>query len=133
MKALSLTQPWAWLVVHRGKRVENRKWNTKFRGEFLIHASKRMKFEDLQGAMKMQRDVEMAMTIPGEDFIPLGGIVGVAQLVNVLPPHLNDRPWSVAGQYGFLLEDVRPVEFVPWSGSLGFWEVPAEVLARVKL
>ena len=39
MKCLSLRQPWAWAVVHAGKSVENRRWNTNFRGEFLIHAA----------------------------------------------------------------------------------------------
>lgn len=33
MKAIALIQPWAFIVVHRGKRVENRRWNTRFRGE----------------------------------------------------------------------------------------------------
>src|SRR5688572_4676832 len=39
MKALSLRQPWAWAVVHGGKRVENRGWTTDYRGPLLIHAS----------------------------------------------------------------------------------------------
>ena len=40
MKALSLKQPFAELVVSGKKTIEIRKWNTKFRGEFYIHASK---------------------------------------------------------------------------------------------
>jgi hypothetical protein len=40
MKALSLRQPWAHMVVHGPKHIENRRWNTSFRGEFLIHAAK---------------------------------------------------------------------------------------------
>lgn len=32
MKGLSLRQPWAWAVVHAGKTIENRRWNTSFRG-----------------------------------------------------------------------------------------------------
>ena len=40
MKALSLKQPFAELIVSGKKNIELRKWNTKFRGEFLIHASK---------------------------------------------------------------------------------------------
>lgn len=40
VKALSLKQPWAELVVSGKKIIEIRKWNTKFRGEFLIHASR---------------------------------------------------------------------------------------------
>ena len=40
MKTLSLKQPFAELVVSGKKTIELRKWNTKFRGKFLIHASK---------------------------------------------------------------------------------------------
>lgn len=39
MKALSIRQPWAWLILHGGKDIENRSWNTNFRGRFLIHAA----------------------------------------------------------------------------------------------
>ena len=40
MKAISLKQPWASLIVSGRKTIELRTWNTKFRGEFYIHASK---------------------------------------------------------------------------------------------
>ena len=40
MKALSIRQPWAWLIVNSHKHIENCDWPTKFRGRFLIHASK---------------------------------------------------------------------------------------------
>ena len=38
-RGLSLRQPWAWLVVNGLKDLENRRWNTRFRGTFLIHAA----------------------------------------------------------------------------------------------
>src|SRR5208282_5887162 len=34
MKCLSLRHPWCHLVLFYGKSIENRKWNTAFRGEF---------------------------------------------------------------------------------------------------
>jgi hypothetical protein len=37
---LSIRQPWAWLVAHGWKNIENRTWPTGFRGRFLIHAAK---------------------------------------------------------------------------------------------
>jgi hypothetical protein len=39
-KCLSLKQPYSELIVSGRKTIELRKWNTKFRGQFLIHASK---------------------------------------------------------------------------------------------
>ena len=38
MKALTVRQPWAWAIVHAGKRIENRTRRTNFRGRFYIHA-----------------------------------------------------------------------------------------------
>lgn len=40
MKALSIRQPWATLILRGGKDIENRVWRTKQRGTVLIHASK---------------------------------------------------------------------------------------------
>ncbi len=48
MKCLSVCQPFAELIVQGKKTIELRKWNTKFRGEFLIHAAKKILNEDCQ-------------------------------------------------------------------------------------
>ena len=45
MKCLSLRQPYAELLVSGKKTIELRKWNTNFRGKFLIHASKNVNKE----------------------------------------------------------------------------------------
>src|SRR3989344_6676818 len=69
MKALSLKQPWAELILQGRKKIEIRAWNTKFRGEFLIHASK-------------NPDAD-AMEKFGFKDLPSGFIVGKAELVDV--------------------------------------------------
>ena len=69
MKTLSLKQPWAELVVSGKKTIELRKWNTHFRGEFYVHASKNPDKE--------------AMKIFGFDNLPLGFVVGKAKIVDV--------------------------------------------------
>jgi hypothetical protein len=38
--ALSIRQPWAWLIVNGFKDLENRSWSTAFRGPVWIHAGK---------------------------------------------------------------------------------------------
>lgn len=40
MKAISLWQPWASLVVCGAKKIETRSWETKVRGTVAIHAAK---------------------------------------------------------------------------------------------
>ena len=46
MKCLSICQPFAELIIEGKKTIELRKWNTKFRGEFLVHAAKNILEED---------------------------------------------------------------------------------------
>ncbi|MFC1686163.1 ASCH domain-containing protein [Nanoarchaeota archaeon] len=116
MKALSLKQPWAELVVSGRKKIELRKWNTKFRGEFLIHASK------VPDSKSMKR--------LGFEKLPCGVIVGKARLVGVKKYankkefeedknlHFGTEGW---GEYGFLLKDAKKVRQIPVNGKLGFW------------
>lgn len=39
MKTLSIKNPWSYLIAAGAKDVENRSWNTDFRGRILIHSS----------------------------------------------------------------------------------------------
>ncbi len=116
MKALSLKQPFAELILQGRKKIELRKWNTKFRGEFLIHASKKPDKE----AMKRFNFTNL----------PTGCIVGKAILVDVKKynseaEHQADKDLhlasSVWGNYGFILTNVERMKQIPCKGSLGFW------------
>lgn len=77
--------------------------------------------------------------------LPLGGIVGRARIVDVvtastidaargsLPRSTYDAtrsPWY-GGGFAVVLADVEPLPFIPWKGSLGFFDVPAELIAEV--
>ena len=47
MKALSIKQPWAWLICRGFKDIENRDWPTKFRGRIYVHAGRTMDVEHI--------------------------------------------------------------------------------------
>jgi hypothetical protein len=113
--ALSIRQPWAWLIVNGYKDVENRNWRTNFRGEFLIHAGKRF---DHDGYRWIQERFDIAMPSPAQ--FELGGIVGLAELVDCVTRH--DSPWFT-GPYGFVLQNARPLPFVAVRGRLRFFKV----------
>lgn len=123
MKALSINQPWAWLIVNGHKAVENRGWDTRYRGEFLIHAGK--KFDD-DGYEWIKRAFP-EISLPEKEDFERGGIVGGAKLIGTV--HINDqrllcerdKPWFF-GAYGFILDDARPwAEIKPCKGALGFF------------
>jgi hypothetical protein len=138
MKALSLRQPWVWLVLHAGKTIENRRWNTAFRGEFLIHAAKGMTRTEYREAIEfaVEEGGINAERIPDFNELRRGGIVGRARLVDVLPPFLpmDDQAtrwrWHIPEQYGFVLEGIEVLPFTPCGGALGFWDAPDIEFAR---
>lgn len=122
MKALSVRQPWAWLIVYRHKPVENRDWPTSFRGQFLVHAGQRFD----QAGYELVRDCYPEIQMPAPAEFPTGGIVGAASITDCVT-YLKSS-WFT-GRYGFLLDDAQPLPFVPYRGQLGFFNVPDKVLA----
>jgi hypothetical protein len=128
VKALSLTQPYAWIVVHGGKRIENRAWNTAHRGDFLIHASSTMSKKQYWSAWDAALVADPELHLPASNQLQLGGIVGVASLTDVLAatPTPTVR-WHLPDQCGFVLEHVRALPFTRCKGALNFWEADFEL------
>ena len=54
MKAITIKQPWASLIVAGIKDIENRTWKTSFRGRVLIHAAKTPVKEGLMALNNLQ-------------------------------------------------------------------------------
>ena len=117
MKALSIRQPWAWLIVHGHKPVENRTWSTSHRGELLIHAGKAFDADGL--AIVLEAFPHMSGVLPQQ--FDLGGIVGTAQLLDCVTSHPSRY---FTGPYGFVMHQARPLAFVPCRGELSFFNVP---------
>jgi len=121
MKALSIRQPWAWLIVHAGKNIENRMWRTTFRGRVLIHASKGMTRAEYDAACWFMGEQGIDHTkLPLFDQLPRGGIIGEAEIVDCV--RKSNSPWF-QGPFGFVLHNVKPLPFRPCKGSLGFFNV----------
>lgn len=122
MKALSIRQPWAWLIVNGHKKVENRTWRTKFRGEFLVHAAGKMTQNEYYKAFATAQRV--GVQIPHESDLEFGGIVGIANMIDCRPvdPKGEDDPFFF-GPYGFIIDRALPLPFCPVLGKLGFFEV----------
>lgn len=114
MIALSIQQPWAWLIVHGYKPIENRTWATKVHGRVLIHAGLKV---DRVVWSRLKYYVPELPTIAN---LECGGIVGEATLTNCVTEHSS--LWF-EGPFGFVFIDPRPLPFMACKGRLGFFEV----------
>lgn len=125
MKCLSLKQPYADLLAFGEKTIELRKWNTKFRGEFLIHASKNI---DIEACERLDIDI---------DKLTIGAMIGSAFLYDV-KEYSNQEEFNKDKQkhfsivtkyfdgykYGFLIRNARMFKkSIPYPGKLMFFEV----------
>ena len=132
MNALSIQQPWAWCIIRPDvtdpasraaldperdiKPIENRTWYTRIRGPLLIHAGKIVDYE----AFGIIHE-EFGLRLPDANKLKLGGFIGIVNLVDCVDE--SDSPWF-NGPYGFVFTDPRPIEFTPWRGQLGIFDVP---------
>jgi activating signal cointegrator 1 len=91
VKALSLWQPWASLVILGAKRIETRGWSTLYRGPLVIHAAS--KVTNAQLLLHHEEPFKSALAEHGirrwQD-LPLGACLGIVELVDVV---------RIAGEY----------------------------------
>lgn len=124
LKAISIRQPWAWLIVHGPKRWENRDWSPKnpgrkFRGRVLIHAAQGMTRDEYAAAHVTALDAEFEKLPPFHE-LQRGGIIGVANVIDWKDYARAEDPWAFGS--GLVLDGVQPVTFIPCKGALGFFK-----------
>ena len=124
MKILTIKQPWATLIMQGDKRFEFRSWQTKYRGDLLIHAGKGLDKEALKRLKKYLANE-----------LPTGKILGKVKLVDCIKmcPEFKEMlekenneiytKSSFSENFGWQLTDVKvfdkPIEA---KGQLGLWE-----------
>lgn len=118
MKSLSIRQPWAWAIIYGGKEVENRTWPTKFRGRFLVHASK--SFDQKGYEWIANNENRLGLQLPQIEEFRLGGIIGSIEIFDCVANH--GSLWFF-GPYGFVLRNPEPMRFKECKGKLGFFDL----------
>lgn len=120
-RALSIKQPWAWLIVNCYKDVENRSYKTKIRGRILVHASQSF---DRTG-YDWVREAFPHIPMPEPDAFRTGGIVGEMWIADCRHENEHGRimsPWY-GGQWAWIVRKARERRFLPLRGKLGFFKV----------
>ena len=128
--ALSVRQPWAWLIVNGHKDIENRTWapfDGRIGQRIWIHAGKTAPKADYVAELQEWLDeAGSGIAIPSELF--LGGVVGSAVLAEV--GTYPDNMWYVDEDevVGWRLEDPEPLlRPVLCRGQLGLWRPGPDV------
>ncbi|GLS46577.1 ASCH domain-containing protein [Methylobacterium brachythecii] len=119
VKALSVMQPWTWLLANRHKPIENRDWRCHYRGRVLLHAGKKVDrdaMRELRAGFHPVTGERLEIEFPDE--FETGGIVGEAVVVDCVDR--SDSSWFV-GKFGIVMRDAKPLPFRPCKGALGFF------------
>ncbi len=117
MKALSIRQPWAWLIVNGYKDIENRSWHSHFSGALIIHSGKKFDRAGYDWVVKNFPEIVLP-----ESF-ECGGMVGTVLMTGCTPR--SESPWFF-GEWGFEFSDPKPCTFQAWRGKLGFFDIPGK-------
>ena len=133
--ALSIKQPWAWLICKGYKDIENRDWfvggkvaskavnfSIQLPLRIYIHGSKQPDYswetEDyIHDRTIVEQEIQYIKTANN---LPLGAIIGEVTITGCVDK--SESPWFV-GKYGFILAD--PILYdkpIPCKGMLGFFK-----------
>jgi len=131
VKALSVCQPYASLLVAGLKTIETRTWSTQYRGKLLICASKKElgTIHDL----RIDHRYRLAQDLWGRpcrtgDQLPVGVAVGVVEVVDCR--RMTGDDWDAAccdpypGAYGFVCENAYAIKPFAVRGKLMMWDQP---------
>lgn len=132
MKALSLLQPWASLVISGAKTIETRSWATPHRGPLLIHASLG------KAGSIFCKTPPFSKYIAAFEKLPFGAVIGEATLVKIVSvDHLKLSEADLdkltleekafgdysGGRFAWFFEN--PIAFeqpIPARGHLRLWD-----------
>lgn len=120
MKCLTIKQPWAHLILRKGKDTENRSRRSHFRGRFLVHAGLTLD-EEAFDWFTQGMDGRAIQKIRDDR----GKILGSVEMVDCVQSS-NSRWFQ--GPFGYVLKN--PIIFAnptPYKGKLNFFDVPEDI------
>ena len=136
IRAITIWQPWASLIIGGFKHFETRSWTTSYRGWLAIHAAKRWEPEQKR-FIEHNEFVQQALSAIGyhqPNDLPRGAIIGKAYLSRVITTDGQDilslgqhelslGDWS-PGRFAWCLNSRYPIRFnepVTVLGRQGLW------------
>ena len=122
MKCLSICQPFANLIIQNKKTIELRKWNTSFRGEFLIHVPIKIRKEEYK-KMKIKEKLTTGAIIGKTELYDIKKYETKKEIQEDKNKHFSTKKFQEK-TFGFILKNSKPLRIpIPWKGQLGFFDV----------
>jgi hypothetical protein len=112
LKALSVRQPFADLIVRGIKPIENRVCLTPYRGLVHIHAA-------VRPHSMPQKQIETVFGVKPDEPSAFGAIIGRAVLVDII--RQSSSRWF-EGPYGWIFENTEELEPVFMRGAQGLFD-----------
>jgi len=128
MKALTVKQPWAELIVSGEKDIENRTWRTLYRGRILIHTAKTV-VPSSQLADYPLPAIQQYISMVDElqAFGVTSAIIGSVEIVDCV--HNHPSKWAEKGVWNWVL--ANPIKFerpiLNINGKLSLWEYCGDI------
>lgn len=129
VKVITIKQPWANLIVEGIKDVENRTWQTKYRGEIYVHTSKNsFDFWSLDYIRKIDELLyQYIMEYFGikdnkitRNLNQFGSIIGKTNIVDIVDN--SESIWAMKDSYHWKLKNSTRINPIPCKGKLNIWE-----------
>ncbi len=122
MKCLSVSQPFADLIISGKKIIELRKWGTNFRGEFLIHAPIKIRLDDCR-RLKIKGRLVTGAIIGKAEIYDVKQYNSIKEIKKDQKLHFSSKNFQ-GKTFGFLLKNVKALRVpIPYKGQLGFFEI----------
>jgi hypothetical protein len=143
MKAITVLQPWAQLLVLGVKRVEIRSWKTRHRGPLFIHAGRGFPAAARERCgQEPLRGILAAAGIKSPADLPRGALLGVVTLEDCLPadqllfgdPDRLELGWCDLrpGYWAWKVSAARRLDVpIPYQGVLGIFDVPDAICSTL--
>lgn len=133
MKAITLIQPWATLIILGEKKIETRSWSTNLRGEIVIHAGRKIDKSVFEKPYYHEVFQKYGIT---PDNIITSSIIGKCKILDVKKTEdivniITEKERAFGNyepeRYGWILGDFEAIEPIKGvRGMLGLWNYNLE-------
>lgn len=143
MKALSIKQPWASLIMAGRKEIEVRTWKTDYRGPLIIHAGKKIDREAMDFFRGLNPVFDNRLGPPCKIIrnleFPMGCILGKVNLMEIClmlpnawrrwrPLHCIPDPYHTLYHAWWISNPIKLKNPIPCKGQLGLFNIDDSLL-----